>query len=181
VKNFGFRKSLLTHKALFNFTDEILSSLNNKMHVGGISCDLVKTFDFVNHELLLSKLHFYGIRNMAGQWFKTYLHDRRQQVEIKSPDSNNSTYSNWGIIKRGVPQGSILGPLLVLVHINYLPPNINSQSKPILFADDTNIIISHLEIDCFQICVNDVFAGFNKWIKDNKLTSSFDKINLMKF
>jgi hypothetical protein len=69
------------------------------MYVGGISCDLAKTSDCVNHELLLSKLHFYGIWNIVSQWFKSYLHDRRQQVEMKSPDSNNSTYSNWGIIK----------------------------------------------------------------------------------
>jgi hypothetical protein len=78
------------------------------------------------------------MQNIAGQWFKSYLHDSRQQVEIKSPDSNNSTYSNWDIIKHGVPQGLILGPLLSLIYINGLPPTINSLSKPVLF-DDTNI------------------------------------------
>jgi hypothetical protein len=88
----------------------------------------------------------------SGQWFKSYLHDRKQHVQIKSPDSNNTTYSNWGVIKHGVPQGSILGPLLFLIHINDLPPTVNSQSKPILFADDTNIMISHPEIYCFQNC-----------------------------
>jgi hypothetical protein len=62
------------------------------MHVGGISCDLIKAFDCVNHELLLSKLNVYGIQNIADQWFKSYLHDRKQQVVINTPDSNSSIY-----------------------------------------------------------------------------------------
>jgi hypothetical protein len=68
-----------------------------------------------------------------------------------------------------------------IIYINDLPPTINSQSKLILFADDTNIIISHPEIDCFQICMNDIFADLSKRIKASKLTLNFDKINFMKF
>jgi hypothetical protein len=82
-------------------------------------------------------------------------------TEINTPDSNNSIYSDWGITKHGIPQGSILGPLLFLIYINDLPPAINTQSKPILFADDTNII-SHPETDCSQNRMNDIFAGLNR-------------------
>jgi hypothetical protein len=67
VNHFGFWENLSTEKALFNFTEEILGTLNNKMHVGGVSCDLTTAFDCVNHELLLSKLNFYGHLNIAGQ------------------------------------------------------------------------------------------------------------------
>jgi hypothetical protein len=144
-EQFGFRKNLSTDKALFSFTEEILSALNNKMHVGGISCDLTKPHDCVNHELLLSKLNFYGIRNIADQWFKSYLHDGKQRVETNTPDSNNSIYSDWGITKHGVPQGPLL-----FSYISMICPQPSTQSKPILFADDTNIIISHPETDCFS-------------------------------
>jgi hypothetical protein len=110
-EQFGFRKNLST-KALFSFTEKILSAPNNKMHVGIISCDHTKGFDCVNHKKLPSKLSFYGIRNIAGQWFKLYLHYREQQVEINTTDSNNSIYSDFGNKKHGAPQGSIPGPLL---------------------------------------------------------------------
>lgn len=138
------------------------------MHVGGVTCDSAKAFHCINNEWLLPKLSFYGIKNIAGQWFKSHLHNRKQEVEIKSLDSNNSTLSNWSIIKHGVLQGTIPHPLLFLIYINVLPPTINSHSKPILFADDTNIIISYPETDSFQNGMK-VVTSLNKWIKANKL------------
>jgi hypothetical protein len=150
------------------------------MHVSEIFCDSAEAFDCVNHEILLPKLNFYGNQGSAGQWFKSDLNGRKQSVEIKSPKSNSNSYSNWGIVKHGVPQGSILGSLSFLLYINDLPQIINSQSKPILFTDDISIIIYHPDSDYFQNSIN-VFASLNKRFKANKLTLNFDKINFMKF
>jgi hypothetical protein len=81
------------------------------MHVRGIFCDLAKAFDCVNHEILLAKLYFYGIRRVTADWFKSYLINRRQKVEIKSRNATQNVFSDWGTLKHGIPQGSILGPL----------------------------------------------------------------------
>jgi hypothetical protein len=89
-------------------TDSILKLLNQKAHVGGVFCDLAKAFDCVNHEMLLTKLHYFGIRGSTANWFKSYPTNRKQKIEIKSPYITQSTYSNWGIIEHGIPQGSIL-------------------------------------------------------------------------
>jgi hypothetical protein len=154
-EQFGFRKGLSTYKVLYKFLDEILCALNDKMHVGGIFCDCV------NHDILLLKLNFYGIKGKAGQWFKSYLSGRKQRVEIKSANSNSNLYTDWGIVKHGVPRGSILGPLLFLLYINDLPQIINSHSKPILFTDVTSIIIYYPDSNYFQNSISEVFADRN--------------------
>jgi len=109
--------------------------------VGGIFCDIQKAFNCVNHNILLTKLEFYGITGITYKLLKSYLKGRYQRVSLNNYSS--SSCSNLGEITHGVPQGSILGPLLFLLYINNLPQITNDNSKTVLFADDTSIIITN--------------------------------------
>ena len=119
------------------------------MHVGGIFCDLANAFDCINYKILLAKLHFCGIWGVSENCFRYYLSNRRPKVEVKSPNTAQKFFSDWGTLKHGVPQGSILGPLLFKIYFSDLSLRINSVSEPILFADDTSVIISSRNFEDF--------------------------------
>jgi hypothetical protein len=91
----------------FRVTDSVFKSLNQKTHVGGIFCDLANAFDCVNHEILLAKLHFYGIQGVPADWFRSYLTKRRQKAEIRSPSSTQNFFCDWGMFKHGAPKGPL--------------------------------------------------------------------------
>jgi len=133
---------LKTDNATYQLTNEILNALNNNLLIGGIFCDLEKAFDCVNHKILLSKLEFYGITGNHYKLYKSYLTNIYQRTLLYN-ENGNITSSTWAKIEHGVPQGSVLGPLLFLMFINDLPKFVNDKSVPILFADDTSILLSH--------------------------------------
>jgi len=164
----GFRSGLSTDNTSYTLIHEILSALNNKHTVGGIFCDLSKAFDCVNHRILLAKLEHYGIRGSLGALIKSYLMDRFQRVAIMDK-TNNINYSDWDIIKHGVQQGSILGPLLFLLYINDLPSITAKNAKLVLYADDTSCIITNPSLSEFAINVNKLLADINEWFRNNLL------------
>jgi retron-type reverse transcriptase len=105
---FGFRKGIATEYAIFKLTNEILNALNSKTMVDSIFCDLEKALDSVNHDILLSKLPYYGISGKEKLLLESYLQHRYQRVQIINSYLNITTTSKWTKIKYGVPQGSIL-------------------------------------------------------------------------
>jgi hypothetical protein len=128
------------------------------MHVGGIFCEVAKAFECKNHEILLAKLYFCGIWSMSEDFFRSYLTNKWRKVEVKSPNSTIFFFSAWGTLKHGVPQGSIVGPLLFIIYVNDLQLRINSTSRPVLFADDTTVVISSRKFEDFCSVLNLVLS-----------------------
>ncbi len=159
---FGFRKGHSTVHPLVIFNNFISEAFNKKQHAMAVFCDLRKAFDTVNHGKLLTKLQKYGIKGLAFSWFKSYLTDRKQFVHI------NNLNSPLLEITIGVPQGSILGPILFLLYINDLPDA--SLLKALLFADDTTLLAAHEDLEELCRFVNSELKKITDYFRCNLLS-----------
>ena len=154
--------------------ESVNTNLENLENCAIVSIYLRKAFDTLDHDILINKLYIYGIRSIALKLIKSYLSDRLKFVRYNNTDS----YYNY--IKCGVPQGSVLGPLLFILYINDLP-NISDTFKSVLFADDTTLIFSNTSILELK---NNIQFNINKlydWLNVNKLSLNISKTNVLLF
>jgi hypothetical protein len=181
VEHLGFMENSSMETATYKLLKEILHSFNEKKFTGGIFCDLKKAFDNVGHNILLHKLVFYGITGSFYNLIQYYLEHRYQRVQVGRKFNDNIAHSEWERITHGVPQGSILGPLLFLLCINDFPKVLNSISLPVLFADDPSLIIMNKNTMNFQNKISIIFDKLNKWFAANQLALNYGKTKFIQF
>ena len=169
---FGFRKKCSTYIALGILMDKLIKSLENGDYMIGVFLDFSKAFDTVDHDILLKKLCHYGIRDTCFKWFQSYLTERKHYVTY------NDTKSATKTVRCGVPQVSILGPLLFLIYINDLA-SVCEHAMPILFTDDTNLFINGDELLGIAQVLNTELENISHWLKVNKLSLNVKKTHCM--
>jgi len=170
----GYMKQKSTNTALLDVIETITEAFDQKEKIQISCCDLSKAFDAVDHGILIRKLEFYGIRGMPLELFQSYLSDRCQSVCWKN------VLSAENLVSRGVPQGSILGPVLFIIYLNDLPNNVTSF-RACLYADDTSFVNKCGKNQDLQVFVNKTLDEAKFWFNSNNLILNEKKTQQIKF
>ena len=161
----GFRKNHSTDTCLSFLNDKILKGFDDGLVTGMILIDLQKAFDTINHDILLKKLSIIGFSDHTVKWFQSYLSNRKFMVNLEN------SFSEVSSISCGVPQGSILGPLLFLIYVNDMPMAVKCDL--FLYADDTCLVFQSKNVKDIEKQLNKDFANICDWFVDNKLSIHF--------
>ena len=172
---FGFRNNTSTNHALIHITEKKnRKALDNGFFACGVYIDLQKAFDTVKHSILINKLSYYGVRGIANNWFKTLLTNRQHFTSIEENSSDKITNTH------GLPQGSVLGPLLFLIYINDLHKAIKN-SDVYHYADDTNLLLTHKSPKKINKLINQDLTTLCKWLRANKISLNAAKTEIIIF
>ena len=161
----GFRQNYSTDLCLSYLSNKITTGFESGLHTGMILIDLQKAFDTINHDILINKMEFLDFSKDVISWFKSYLSNRKIIVNLKN------SFSEPGHLSCGVPQGSILGPLLFLLYINDMPQAVNF--KLLLYADDTCLIFQHKDVKVIEKQLDGNYSSICDWFVANKLSIHF--------
>ena len=170
----GFRKHRLTISTTAKFIDDILIEMNERQYTVACFIDLKKAFDTINHQILMQKLPHFGINDKTCNWVQNYLENRKQKCTV------NGRTSCVRDITCGVPQGSILGPLLFLLFVNDMDQDL-IHSKVLLYADDTVLYASNNHEEVAHLWVSENLQLISKWCSANQLTINTNKTKVMLF
>jgi len=169
---FGFRKNRSTYMAINVLVDKYHEALEKNEYMIGLFLDLSRAFDTISHDLLLRKLQRYGMRGIAHNWLMSYLKNRKQYVNYQNENSKTV------LTNIGVPQGSILGPLLFILYVNDFS-NISNKLSFIQFADDTSIFASGPSLSEIGKNIEAEMKCICEWLQNNRLTLNVTKTNYM--
>ena len=169
----GFRSAFSTDTCLIHLPDHIRSESDHGNYTGMVILDLQKAFDTVDHQLLLNKLQALGFNSLSVAWFRSYLTCHEQVVNIGDATSPPLP------VTCGVPQGSILGPLIFLVYVNDMPAATNS--KLLLYVDDSAILVSGKDVSQIQATLSKELESIREWLIANKLSLHLGKTESILF
>ena len=167
-QQFGYRAGRSTEIAATLFLDDIRREIESGKMVGAVFMDLSRAFDTISHATLMDKLRSYGLNGLEHSWFNNYISQRTQAVYI------DGEYSPEYLVTTGVPQGSLLGPLLFVIYFNDFPDCL-THSKVIMYADDTVIYVAHKDLKVIETTLNQDFVEIADYLNTSELIINLKK------